>query len=542
MPTQHNVTPAYSDMERHNTIDIKTLPSMPPHDEQVPTPSVNSDPPPQPSEAMVFAAQAIENMIHDDIEKSQETPVTLSEHKLAPQHLPAMTQQGGDLDHSTDQQHEEDDGLDQSKQQQQEQPDVASLKKDDTKKQPSSIKSTESGQFRFKPVPNPTFSQQPSSAPVMNRQTSTENDQQLTQLISAAALVAEGVHHETDDTIHLTDDEEEEEQDKYRPPPKDEKWVISSIRRPQMVPVRSPNARVYDGTSPRSSMIRSSLVLPDHPPEATTSTSGGKANRPQLKIDIPNKETKVAAQEVIAAGRALAQNHQQQNDTMGIRPPPWQQQEEYRRQPYESTNYNNQRYSQQQGGLNRNVSGPRVAPDTITADNRKNTNKEFNKFIKGGRKSTLSPPPPPQEGPKHEPPNKKGGRFSLGIFGNKKDKRGPPPQRNTLPPTSDVFISGPPGGGPISTQPDNINNDNSNAVNTDSIPSNHPDLTSDGSPIMHYARAVWSFTATIPMEMSFSAGDRLAIVKKQADGWWDAELQGPTKTRGLVPGNYMEID
>jgi hypothetical protein len=43
------------------------------------------------------------------------------------------------------------------------------------------------------------------------------------------------------------------------------------------------------------------------------------------------------------------------------------------------------------------------------------------------------------------------------------------------------------------------------------------------------------------MEMSFSAGDRLAIVKKQADGWWEAELTvGATKTRGLVPGNYME--
>lgn len=43
------------------------------------------------------------------------------------------------------------------------------------------------------------------------------------------------------------------------------------------------------------------------------------------------------------------------------------------------------------------------------------------------------------------------------------------------------------------------------------------------------------------MEMSFSAGDRLAILRKQADGWWEAELTG-AKTRGLVPGNYMESE
>ncbi|KAI8076760.1 uncharacterized protein BX664DRAFT_343865, partial [Halteromyces radiatus] len=189
----------------------------------------------------------------------------------------------------------------------------------------------------------------------------------------------------------------------------------------------------------------------------------------------------------------------------------------------------------------------------------------------------------------------KGGRFSLGIFGNKKDKKSNKESRDSLQrlTSNDILISGPPGGGPVvmdgSANPyvnnnNNINTNNSNPngmatsssksssiiptsqpIMDTSIPnasnypqqSNNNDTTtkqsdvaygysetsnqlSDGTPIMHYARAVWSFTATIPLEMSFSAGDRLAIVKKQADGWWDAELQGPKKTRGLVPGNYME--
>ncbi|KAH8556286.1 hypothetical protein BGW37DRAFT_7051 [Umbelopsis sp. PMI_123] len=55
------------------------------------------------------------------------------------------------------------------------------------------------------------------------------------------------------------DDEGEDSDDNQatkavpRPPPKDEKWVISSIRRPQQVPIRAQNAKMYEGvTSPVS--------------------------------------------------------------------------------------------------------------------------------------------------------------------------------------------------------------------------------------------------------------------------------------------------
>lgn len=37
------------------------------------------------------------------------------------------------------------------------------------------------------------------------------------------------------------------------------------------------------------------------------------------------------------------------------------------------------------------------------------------------------------------------------------------------------------------------------------------------------------------------AGDLIAVIHKQPDGWWQAELMDPqTRRRGLVPGNYME--
>ncbi|KAI8973016.1 hypothetical protein BDB01DRAFT_808381, partial [Pilobolus umbonatus] len=54
------------------------------------------------------------------------------------------------------------------------------------------------------------------------------------------------------------------------------------------------------------------------------------------------------------------------------------------------------------------------------------------------------------------------------------------------------------------------------------------------------ARALWDYKAHIPSEVSFNAHDNFAILNKQPDGWWYAELLDPQKPkRGLVPGNYM---
>lgn len=57
------------------------------------------------------------------------------------------------------------------------------------------------------------------------------------------------------------------------------------------------------------------------------------------------------------------------------------------------------------------------------------------------------------------------------------------------------------------------------------------------------ARALYSYTAAIPEELSFSKGDILAVLRLQDDGWWEAEI---SKGRmnvgavGLVPSNYLQ--
>ncbi|KIW46717.1 uncharacterized protein PV06_02363 [Exophiala oligosperma] len=63
--------------------------------------------------------------------------------------------------------------------------------------------------------------------------------------------------------------------------------------------------------------------------------------------------------------------------------------------------------------------------------------------------------------------------------------------------------------------------------------------------VLHYARAMYTYTAAIPEELSFSKGDILAVLRLQDDGWWEAEVRESVKgTRsggvGLVPSNYLQ--
>jgi len=60
------------------------------------------------------------------------------------------------------------------------------------------------------------------------------------------------------------------------------------------------------------------------------------------------------------------------------------------------------------------------------------------------------------------------------------------------------------------------------------------------------ARALYSYSAAIPEELSFSKGDILAVLRLQDDGWWEAEVNRSLKTgrpqsgTGLVPSNYLQ--
>ncbi|KAL4764323.1 formin-binding protein HOF1 [Aspergillus foveolatus] len=63
----------------------------------------------------------------------------------------------------------------------------------------------------------------------------------------------------------------------------------------------------------------------------------------------------------------------------------------------------------------------------------------------------------------------------------------------------------------------------------------------DGRPILHFARALYSYTAAIPEELGFQKGDVLSVIRLQDDGWWEAEVTTTRLRTGLVPSNYLQI-
>lgn len=83
--------------------------------------------------------------------------------------------------------------------------------------------------------------------------------------------------------------------------------------------------------------------------------------------------------------------------------------------------------------------------------------------------------------------------------------------------------------------------------------------TKDGRPILHHgkfryvalhksssaniftARAMYMYTAQIPEELGFGKGDILAVLRLQDDGWWESEIVGRPRERGLVPSNYLQV-
>ncbi|PLB53001.1 SH3 domain protein [Aspergillus steynii IBT 23096] len=63
----------------------------------------------------------------------------------------------------------------------------------------------------------------------------------------------------------------------------------------------------------------------------------------------------------------------------------------------------------------------------------------------------------------------------------------------------------------------------------------------DGRPILHFARAMYSYSAAIPEELGFTKGDVLSVIRLQDDGWWEAEITTSRGRTGLVPSNYLQI-
>jgi len=56
-----------------------------------------------------------------------------------------------------------------------------------------------------------------------------------------------------------------------------------------------------------------------------------------------------------------------------------------------------------------------------------------------------------------------------------------------------------------------------------------------GEPILFYVKALYDYTATLPEEFSFTAGDIIAVTHTEPDGWWQGELLDEARR---VPGAY----
>ncbi|KAI8379458.1 uncharacterized protein BYT42DRAFT_327946 [Radiomyces spectabilis] len=231
-------------------------------------------------------------------------------------------------------------------------------------------------------------------------------------------------------------------------------------------------------------------------------------------------------------------------------------------------------------------------PSTHNTPKNGKSSKEFGKFMKGVLKpSSSSNEPSPAKTPNDPtskqsnlipPPSKskeKGSRFSLGFLGNKKDKEKrsketeqqqqqqqyqpqpqPQSQQRQQPSPTRLLLASTPSihqreavadmpatGAQKATAPPPISSPNPRHSTTEHRPSqdgarnSHQGCISDGRPIIEYVRAIWPFEASIPSEMTFMAGDVMAVVRKQSDGWWEAELTDPSRKQiGLIPGNYME--
>ncbi|KAI7856069.1 hypothetical protein BDC45DRAFT_504237 [Circinella umbellata] len=130
-------------------------------------------------------------------------------------------------------------------------------------------------------------------------------------------------------------------------------------------------------------------------------------------------------------------------------------------------------------------------------------------------------------------------RFSLAILGSKKDGQKSPTNSSPTSPQSQSF-------------PDHPTYSSSEAAPAPSFMADNRFNTiasklslEDGTPVLEYVKAQWSYDAKIESEITFSKNDVLAVIEKKRDGWWDAQIVHSDKgvaanIRGLVPGNFME--
>ncbi|ORZ02469.1 hypothetical protein BCR43DRAFT_519788 [Syncephalastrum racemosum] len=400
--------------------------------------------------------------------------------------------------------------------------------------------------LRLKPVPNPQYSANGDAA-------------EAPRSIPPPSTPAPGPV--TQDNDESSEDEEEPlpVRRRQQPKPKEEKWTISSIRRPQQMPVRIQDARMYERQSQQGIPAPRLTIDTSLPPQQQQ-----QQQQPQPKLRQPmqaEQPSQQAAHGLIDAVRAQLQSSPSEasvlDENPGIRPAPWQDgqvQQHPQPQAYQPPPSQQQyrpeepRYFQQQGtGMKRqnSVAGPRAPsikrkshvppmPDAANMYAFENLGEPKPQPSSKGNPSTSSQDIKASEGvrsfmkkaldPRGESPSNKDnkGRFSFGMFGKKR--------RDDELKTKEEIVDIPPS--LAAAQRSEVREE----------PHQHdPSKLSDGTPVLHYVRSMWSYEAKIPSEVSFDVGDVFGVIRKQPDGWWEAERMDPKrKHRGLIPGNYME--
>lgn len=318
-----------------------------------------------------------------------------------------------------------------------------------------SDKSNNSNNLRFKPIPNPSYDgpKRPSST---ESATAKSPENHVTDMRAPSpAKMAPSPPQPKLQNIPTPGEDEEESEDEFpplvRPKPREEKWMISSIRRPQQLPVRTQNARIYD----RQSTIPTLAVVGMHgttPPELKIDTSMGQPPQPSAAAG--------AAHQALETVRAQLQRHASsptptdlsataEQQQAGIRAAPWQQQQQQQQQlsmapPEPRSDY----YST--GGLGRqnSVNGPRpesrqhltpvpgddyMIPTSSSSMQQQQPPSQTQPYNVVPPPQASYPPPPQQQQQQQQAPQpkpsqsqntkeKSGGRFSLAIFGKKRGK------------------------------------------------------------------------------------------------------------------------
>ncbi|KAG1466731.1 hypothetical protein G6F46_002489 [Rhizopus delemar] len=400
------------------------------------------------------------------------------------------------------------------------------------------MKYSDSTPSKDKPVSNPIFGH-------------VQPEEKLGEIEKSATEINSAIQEKKTINDSQLEQEEAYHNRMPKPLPKDEKWVISSIRRSQQVPVAATatdNQILTDNDSIKQGAINISAsnspaiiddvsvkeIKPRHP----------KLHRPivPLTIEIPNlmndpKPPQLAAHQAIEDARRHSQmspieidvsrSQNRLDDHGGIRPAPWQSSGIIKEKNEDYMPQNNKYYSSYQPDL-AHSSLPKVHTQSRLSQSyvaeeehgkkKKSSKNKLDANLKSGKEPKTS------------------GRFSLFFTGgHKKDKKKEKGHQLEIQKQQQYMFE---------QKPSNHQQSIHQQPNT----TNHPPIdgqVSTNQRISHrflcYVRSQWPFEATIDGEMSFNQHEVLGILHKQSDGWWQAErLTGEVAgQRGLVPGNYM---